>query len=392
MILRNHYMQKIKSLLWKHIIKILVGQRRVGKTTLLKQIIDEIGADKCVFLSLDNLSLGLDDTDGLKKYIEEHIDDKTQALLIDEIQLIDGWEKVVNHVYSIYTWLDIIITGSNSAMFSSELATLLSWRYMLIQVFGFSYEEYRSYYNVAIGRESFEAYLMAGTTPSLYQFEDAEIKKQRCESLIDTIIVKDISLKWHIRDIGLLKTLILYILNNNTNLTNISGIVAWLKAQWYTTNIETVGTYIEYLKAVFLFYEVERYDLQWKHILQRQKKFYLNDPAMRALIFGWYDIWLTKTLENIVYLEMRIAGRVLSVGKMWEKEIDFICEKWWKKMYLQVTYSLIGTQVIEREYSSMEQITDNRPKYVVSLDAWPFESRNGIIHLPLRELSRIAGS
>lgn len=381
---RASYLDRLKQLDKANVIKTLVGMRRVGKSTILKQFAKKIWAGKCLCINkeeseFEQIAAWAD----LIAYVDKHIKGKTHVF-IDEIQYIAWWTNAILWLYAAYKNVSFIITWSNSEIFSSQLATQLRGRTFQIDVLPFSYAEYCAYFHTSKNAKSFDKYLKIGGMPSIYQFPET-YHKERTKTLINTVFLKDIVQKFAIRDVSILEDVLLFIINNVGNFTNANSITSYFKSKHVSINHNTIQTYINYLESSLLISGVDRYDLQGKRILAREKKYYWADHGIRYHLFSGYDDNQGKALENYIYVHSKRAGYTVFVWKIRDKEVDFVLEKNGKKIYVQVAYILTDQDVIEREFKSLEEIHDSRPKYVVTLDPVTIGIRNGIKHIQARE-------
>lgn len=389
MLIRNKYLEKIASLLWQNIIKILVWQRRVGKSTILKQLRNQIGIDTTIIYEFDVIDQVFTDYQQWHQHIISQITPFTKAILVDEIQILLWWEKVITSLHKSHPHIDLIITGSNSTMLSSELSTLLSGRYITIPIYPFSYDEFCEFRWLDKSSDSFEEYIIEWWLPSVYQINDNQYKKEWINSLIDTIVIKDIIQKHPIKDVWLLYDIVRYISQNISNITNIHNIQKQINWSWSTTAFGTISNIISYLKDVFMIYECPLYDIQGKWQFDRLKKFYLSDHSIRSSMISGYDTGKSKELENIIYIECLRQWRSVYTGRIWDQEIDFVCEKNGIKKYIQVCYILSDEQVIKREFWNFDTITDHREKYVISMDRSSFGTINGVKHIQIRHMDQL---
>ena len=388
MIIRPLYQQQINNLLDKPLIKVLIWQRRVGKSTLLKSVIVQF--DHCIVIDKEQKIYDMIyDSDTLYHHLKSNITRQTQIIAVDEIQNIIWWETAILSIYSEYPQIQIRITGSNSNMLSSELTTRLRWRYLHITVYPFVYSEYCEYHKQDVWVTSMQQYIAQWSMPSVYPLLALENSKQWRKDLINTIVIKDIVQRYNIRDVDFVYDVYMFLLNNIGNITNTVSLVNYIKSLGKTVAHQTLQQYISYLCDAFLIYECGLYDIQGKRIFERLRKYYVSDASMRGLYFGWYDGFVGKNIENIVYMTARAYGRELYVGRIREIEVDFVLIKNGKTMYLQVAYLLADEQVIHREYTSLQQIQDSRPKYVVSMDTITMGVVDGIQHIHLWELEEI---
>ena len=309
-------------------------------------------------------------------------------IFIDEVQLIEEWEKSVNSYSQDYTEeYELFISGSSSRMLSGELATLLSGRYVQFPVYPFSYQEYTEIRHLEQNRESYMGYMNTGGIPELFVLpEKQEVQRNYLSALKDTILLKDIIQRYSIRDPRLLEDLFAFLVGNASNLVSIGNIVNYFKSQGRKTSYDAVAAYIGYIEDSFLAYRCERFDLRGKEILSGTAKYYINDLAFKNFLYPGTAYGVGYKLENLVYLELLRAGYDVYTGCAKEKEVDFIAWKGDRTIYLQSTYMLVYEQTVRREYASLEAIQDNYEKLVVSLDDFCLPSNEGIWHVRAWEL------
>ncbi|MEA1962885.1 MAG: ATP-binding protein [Patescibacteria group bacterium] len=394
---RNVYLSRVEKYFGNKLIKVLVGQRRVGKSYLLRQIIQKLIQKKINPKNIFYLNKELVDFDEIRNYkdlqkliecYKKRIKPKGKLyILLDEIQEIEQWEKIVNSFSQDYKEeYEIFLTGSNSKLLSGELATYLSGRYVSFEVLPFSFKEYIKYFNIPKDKNSFLEYLKTGGLPELYKLKEEETKIHYLSSLRDAIILKDIVARYKIKDVYLLEKIFKFMTDNIGCLFSINKIAHYLNSQKIKTNFETVSNYINYLQQAFLIYEAECFDMKGKTILSGSKKYYLNDLSFRNYLSSSFDYGLGRHLENIVYLHYRSLGYKIYVGRIGKAEIDFIIEKEKEKKYIQVAYSLSNKKVIEREFGNLEKIRDAYEKTVISMDDVSLGNKNGIKHLQAWEM------
>ncbi len=389
--LREVYLQRIDKYLDNNLIKVVIGQRRTGKSYLLRQIIKKLiekGVNRKNIFYLNKEIVDFDEIQDymdLKKLIDVY---KKQLKVkgkiyyfLDEIQEIEQWEKIVNSLSQDYkNKAEVFISGSNSHLLSGELSTFLSGRYVEFEILPFSFVEYCQFLQKARDKKSFLEYLSSGGLPELFNLSSEESKRHYVESLKDTIILKDIVSRRGIKDVVLLDKIFDFLSDNIGNLFSVNSIVKYLNSHNQKTNFETVSNYVKYLEDVFLIHKVERYDVKGKLILGGEKKYYLNDLSFHNYLFSSFDYGLGKNLENIVYLYYRSQDWNVYVGKIGKNEIDFVMEKQNKKKYIQVTHSLITKKIINREFGNLEKINDSYEKLVISMDDKSLGNKEGIEH------------
>ena len=375
---RNLYIDRIKPYVNKPVIKVITGMRRVGKSYLLRLIIENFKAEKITkdnILYINKESLDYDfiqNYKDLNRYVKEYFKNANgrKYLFVDEIQEIHEWEKAVTSFFS-ESDFDIYITGSNARLLSSEIATLISGRYIEIPVFALSFEEFLLFRNEKkkdIATE-FSTYLWAGGFPAIHHFDfDQEVVYQYISSLYNTILLKDVIKRNNVRNVHLLENITRYVFENIGNIFSAKKVSDYMKSQRMKVGIETVQNYISYLVSTFALHKVLRYDIKGKRLLEFYEKYYLGDVALRHALLGFREIDISGVLENLVFLELKRRGYQVFIGKFENKETDFIAEKENRKIYIQVAYLLSSREIIEREFSILKLIKDNYPKYVISMD------------------------
>ena len=389
MILRQAYLDQIIPLINKNLIKVLTGVRRSGKTVLLSQVQDYILQSGIPKSNIINISLEskknqkYKDGDVLYNYLLstcENIEGKTYIFL-DEIQVVSKWEEVVSSLL-VDVDCDIYITGSNSKLLSGELATLIAGRYIQIHVYPFTLSEAKAIQKqngkYISDDELFTDYLRYGGLPMRFSLENISLEPYLSDTY-DAIVVKDIIQRNNIKDSGLLNMIITFLMDNIANPFSARSIVAALKAEGINTTVETVISYIDYIKKAMIVYSAQRYDIKGKKLLTTNEKYYTVDLGLRNCVKASGGIDYNKLYENIVYLELLYRGYDVKVGKTDDYEIDFVAYKGNDILYVQVCYLLGSTETIDREFGNLERIKDNYPKYVISGDIPDF-SRNGIKH------------
>ncbi|MBW9312172.1 ATP-binding protein [Fusobacterium polymorphum] len=391
---RELYIEKIKPFIDKDIIKVLTGIRRSGKSVMLKLIMEELkqnGIDEKQFININFENLinrELTTADKLHKYILKRASEikKKCYIFLDEIQEVKDWEKCINslRVNEEYNF-DIYITGSNAKLLSGELSTYLAGRYVEFVIYPFSFKEFldtlKSIQQSISIREAFQKYIKFGGMPFLYNlaFEE-EPSLQYLNDIYLSIILKDITQRNKIRDIDLLERVINYLIMNVGNNFSATSISKFFKSENRKVSVETILNYIKAAEEAFLIYKVSRDDLIGKKILNVNEKYYIADHGIREAILESNQRDINQIFENIIYLELLRKGYNVRVGKINNLEIDFVCTKGNEKNYIQVAYLLASSETIEREFSSLEKINDNYPKYVISMDEFDM-SRNGIRHI-----------
>jgi len=395
MIFRNTYLEKIRPFIGKPLVKVLTGIRRSGKSTVLKMLKDEllsqgIANEQIIMLNFESFTvMELTDAAKLYAFLQQKITTGTKFyLLFDEIQEVGSWEKVVNSLLVDFD-CDIYITGSNSHLLSSELSTFLAGRYVEIPIFTLSFAEFldfRSYYFPNEIPADFEKYLRFGGFPVIHTADySLETANRVVSDIYSSVILRDTVQRHNIRDIELLERVVRYAFDNIGNTFSGKNVADYFKNQQRRIDINTVYNYLKALEGSFILYRVPRYDIKGKEILKTQEKFYVGDISLVYATMGFRDRMIAGILENIVLLEMKRRGYQVFVGKFDNKEIDFVCEKNGEKMYIQVCYKLESEQTVEREFSPLLAITDNYPKYVVTMDDFWKDNIQGIEHKHIKD-------
>jgi len=399
-LLRQNYLNRINDFIGNNLIKVLVGQRRTGKSYLLRQIIlslinKGINSKNIFYINkeytdFDFITNYTELEDLILTYQQELTPEGKIYLFIDEVQRIEGWERLVNSYSQNYTRpYEIFISGSNSQLLSTELATLLSGRYIQFQILPFSYLEYISIKKAQNTKVSFLTYLQSGGLPELFHLPNDETKRHYLSAIKDTVLLHDIIQRYNIKDIRLLEDIFAFLVNNASNLISINSIVKYFAGKSRKTNYETVANYISYLQNTFLIHQVDRFSIKGKDILAGTHKYYINDLAFKNYLYSGFEYGFGYMLENIVYLQLINAGYNVYTGFMRNKEIDFVATKGNKTIYIQVAYLLIDKLTIDREYSELESIHDNYEKFVVSLDDMQLPDKNGIRHVLAWKINEI---
>jgi predicted AAA+ superfamily ATPase len=386
---RNLYLQRIQPFMNRPIVKVVTGVRRSGKSTFLKLVMQEIqnaGAleQDVIFVSkelveFDSIKTHLD----LHKYVTEKIGEgyRKKYLFLDEPQEIENWEKAVNSLLAEGS-VDIFITGSNSRMLSSELATLLTGRQIVIPMFPLSFKEFLDFRNATETKnldEEFALFLKYGGLPGIHclPFED-EIIFQFLNAVYNTVLVKDVVTRHSIRDVHQFERITNYIFDNCGNITTAKKISDFLRSQRQTASVDTVLNYISFLQEAHLIYKCPRYDITGKKLLELHEKYYATDLGIRHSVLGFRPNDISKTLENVVFLELLRRGYLVTTGKVNEYEVDFVADKNGTRIYIQVCYMLASQETEDREFRPLERINDNYPKMVLSMDRHWGTNRSGI--------------
>jgi hypothetical protein len=370
-------------------VKILTGVRRCGKSTILKIIMEKLQRERNVLpqqiVSYRFDSMEYDDMTAKQMFAElksSLFTGRKTYLFLDEVQEIDGWEKVVNSLASDYD-VDIYVTGSNSRMMSSEISTYLTGRYIAFHIYTLSFAEYltfkATYDIVSDPKAELENYVRLGGFPAthLQKYSQDEIYTI-VRDIYNSTIFSDIVKRNQIRKVDQLERVVKYTFNNVGNTFSAKSISDFLKSEHRTLDHETVYNYLEKLEKAYLLHRCSRYDLQGKAILKTQEKFYLADTALRYSVLGYQGDCFASSLENVVYLELCRRGYTVQIGKMDDGEIDFVAVRQNEKLYVQVTQEIKSEKTEKREYERLLAIRDNYPKYVLRTDAFVGGNYEGI--------------
>lgn len=389
MIDRPLYMDKIMAYTDTPFVKILTGVRRCGKSTILKMIMERLKTERhipdkriisCRYDSMEYVDLTAKDMyDQLKSCLST--EGKTY-LFLDEVQEIEGWERVVNSLASDFD-VDLYVTGSNSRMMSSEIATYLTGRYISFRIFTLSFGEYlmfkRQYAPVGDAKTELANYVRLSGFPATHlQAYSQEEVYTIVRDIYNSTIFSDIVRRSQIRKIDQLERIVKYTFNNVGNTFSAKSIADYLKSEHRSLDNETVYNYLEKLEKAYLLHRCIRYDLQGRELLKTQEKFYLADVALRYSVLGYDADSVAASLENIVYLELCRRGYTVNVGKTDGGEIDFVAERQNERLYVQVTQEIRSEKTAKREYERLLEIRDNYPKYVLTTDAFAGGNYQGI--------------
>ena len=382
-------MDKIMAYTDTPFVKILTGVRRCGKSTILKMIMERLKTERhipderiisCRYDSMEYVDLTAKDMyDQLKSRLST--EGKTY-LFLDEVQEIEGWERGVNSLASDFD-VDLYVTGSNSRMMSSEIATYLTGRYISFRIFTLSFGEYlmfkRQYAPVSDAKTELANYVRLGGFPATHlQAYSQEEVYTIVRDIYNSTIFSDIVRRSQIRKIDQLERIVKYTFNNVGNTFSAKSIADYLKSEHRSLDNETVYNYLEKLEKAYLLHRCIRYDLQGRELLKTQEKFYLADVALRYSVLGYDADSVAASLENIVYLELCRRGYTVNVGKTDGGEIDFVAERQNERLYVQVTQEIRSEKTAKREYERLLEIRDNYPKYVLTTDAFAGGNYQGI--------------
>lgn len=373
MVKRQQYLEKLKKLKDLQIIKVVTGFRRCGKSTLLTQFqeyLKECGVESAQIISINFEKLEFEhllNYKALYDYVIEKLHpEKHTYIFLDEVQLVEDYQKAVDSLF-VRDKVDLYITGSNARMLSGELATLLSGRYVEIEMLPLSFAEY---YELVGGdkRDAWKRYFTNGGLPYTAYINDEEILHDYLLGIYNTVLLKDVVERKKIQDIPLLRSVVKFLFDNIGNIVSSKKISDSLVSYGRKTTSVTVENYIESLSEAYVVYKAERYDIKGKQHLKSLEKYYAVDMGLRKLLLGKKNTDIGHILENIVYFELVRRGFEVSIGKVDDLEIDFIAEKDGDKEYYQVSASVLDPNTFEREIEPLRRVHDNYPKYIVTMD------------------------
>ncbi|MHC1693002.1 MAG: ATP-binding protein [Sphaerochaetaceae bacterium] len=397
MIDRPIYYEKIKQFIDKPVIKVITGVRRCGKSTmmlLLQQFLIEQGITKEQIISINFESMkyyDLHDSRALYAYVDTAIKkiEGKAYLFFDEVQVVDKWEEAINSLF-LDSSTDIYITGSNSQLLSSELSTLLTGRYVHLQMQVLSFTEMMSFRangeNTQTQEDLLWLYIRRGGFPAIH-IADYEEKAAYAiiSDIYDSIVLRDVVQRYNIRNVDLLNRVMQFIIDSVGSTISAKKIADYFKSQYRSVDINTIYAYLNALTSSFIISKVQRYDIQGKELLKTQEKYYLADPGIQHAVFGYQDRHISGILENIVYHELVRRGYTVSIGKLGNQEIDFIAENTQTRIYVQVAYRLEHENTMEREFAPLLAIRDSYPKFVVTMDSHFQDSVKGVRHIGLSQ-------
>ena len=386
---RPIYIEKVRNYMYRNIIKVFVGQRRVGKSVLLRQVSELIIKEKSnanvIFISKEDLAFEfIRNYQDLVNYSEsKRQSDAENFLFIDEIQDIEDFEKALRHFQSKECW-DIYITGSNSKLLSGELATFISGRYIEIKVSTLSFTEFIDFHNLSNDNETLQKYIRYGGLPFLINLDLTDaVVFDYLKNVYAAILYKDIIARHNIRNTGFLDKLILFLADNTGSVVSAKSINDFLKSQRISISHNNILDYLNYLCEAFFLYKAKRHDIKGKKILEFGEKYYFEDIGIRHAIGSYKSGDINKIMENLVFIHLKINEFDVTIGKLQDMEIDFVAEKTDKRIYVQVAFSIPDEKVKAREFGNLLLIKDNYRKIVVTLDEIQIENYEGVEHLHL---------
>lgn len=393
---RPDYTDKVLRLFGKGLIIALTGQRRVGKSFIMKQVIQLLSHDEhnhIIYIDKEDEQFSAITTHTeLTQYVEKQLQkDKNNYLFIDEVQNINEFELTLRSLHSQET-CEIVITGSNAKMLSSELSTYLSGRCVEYSIQSLDYNEFLEFHQLPDNDQSLISYLTNGGMPQLYRIglQEKDLVNDYLHNVYNTIVLKDIVEREDIRNVPLLKNLVRFVSDNVGKPISATSIVNYLKSQHVDSSAKVIINYLDYLCNAFIIHRVKRYDIHGKRLFEVNDKYYFEDLGIRnSLVQGGLAQSMEKVIENAVYLHLVRLGYNVSVGYLQRAEIDFVATKGNQTIYVQATYLLSNKETVAREFGNLAVIKDNFPKYVVSMDnLYSGTNYKGIQHMHLRYFLR----
>lgn len=381
---RTKYLDRLIQLNGTPDIKIITGIRRSGKSKLMQAYIDYLKSnnENINIIYIDFMDLEYEEIKEyhrLHNYVEEHYQNgKDNYLFVDEVQMCSKFELAINSLYSKNKY-DIYITGSNAFLLSADLATLFTGRYIELHVFPFSFKEYCQFYDTETDKDTlFDDYTLKGGLAGSYAYRTEQDRSNYIKEVYETIVTRDLIQKYALPDTSVLQKLSEFLMDNISNLTSPNKVSNILVENKTITNHVTVGKYIKYLCNAFVFYNIKRYDIRGKKYLENTEKFYLCDSGIRYAILGSRNMDYGRVYENIVCIELLRRGYDVYVGKLYQKEVDFVVQKGSEKLYIQVSDNISGQETFQRECDPLLKIRDAYPKVIIARTKHPKYSYEGI--------------
>jgi uncharacterized protein len=388
---RPRYDESIKRYVGQEIIKVMIGQRRVGKSYLLFQIMDTIrrlfSEPNIIYINMEAYEFeSLQNADSLYHFIKsKSISGQMNFVLIDEIQMVKEFEKPLRSLLAEGSY-DLYCTGSNANLLSGELGTYLGGRYIEIPVYALNYREFLDFHKLDNIPSNLGKYLKYGGLPYLIHLDlNDETVFDYLKNISQSILFRDVVSRFEIRNVEFLSRLVRYTADQTGNLVTARSISNFLKFQQISISVSVILSYLLHLNAALLISKVNRTDIQGKKIFEVGEKYYFNDIGIRNSIAGFSPFAMGQIIENAVFLHLKSNGYTVSIGKQKDKEIDFIAERQGEKKYFQVALRITEENTMEREFGNLLEIKDNYPKYVITMDEYTGTSYQGIIHLPLQQ-------
>ena len=390
MIERLEYLEKLKKWKDKDVIKVVIGIRRCGKSTLYELFIDylkSVGIDSkhIISINLEAPDYDFQNYRDLYNYVMERIGDSGKYyVFLDEVQNVKEFQKAVDGLY-IKKNVDVYITGSNAYLLSGELATLLSGRYIEIRMLPLSFREYRDYFGEEGDEKLYLRYVNNSSFPYALKLDDEGEVDDYLDSIYNTIIVKDIAIRKKLADTGMLRSITEFLFSSVGSTMSVKKIADTLNSNGRKISVHTVESYLEALTESYIFNRVSRYDIKGKQYLETGEKYYATDVTMRYALLGRKNLDVGHILENVVYLELIRRGYRVYIGKIGDNEVDFIAINKEGREYYQVSYTTRDERTLERELSSLQKISDHYPKFILTMDMDPVADYEGIKRINVLE-------
>ncbi len=388
---REKYKEQIAQVINKSIIKVFTGQRRIGKSFLMLQTMDEIKKqfpeNDLIYINKEHPDFkNIRDDSDLWNYIQERKEKEGKCFVfIDEVQEIANFEKALRGL-NVDGGFDIYCTGSNATLLSGELSTLLTGRYFEIRVHGLSYKEFLAFHKLKNEPGSLMKYIGWGGMPFLIHLDDSDlVRTEYLRNVLNSVVYRDIVERFNVRNYSFLTNLLRYISDNVGSLVSANRINDYLKSQKSAVSTKTIVDYIYFLVSSFLVYKVKRYDITGKKLFEINDKYYFEDLGLQHTLNPYDPKRLNKYVENLAYKHLIESGYDVYVGKLGDKEIDFVAEKKDRRLYVQTALNVNDPKTFEREFGNLLQIKDNHSKYVITLDEYATGTHKGIFHKSLRE-------
>ncbi len=393
-IARQQYIEHIQKFIGKGMIIALTGQRRVGKSYIIRQLVTEIEAGNpdanIIYINKEKTKYAdIRNAEDLSRYLDSKMkEDAENYLLIDEVQDIDGFENVLRSLNADEE-CQIVVTGSNARMLSSELSTYLGGRYIEIHILSLSYREFLTFHGLDDSDDSLLKYLGFGGLPHLYRLglENEDMVWEYIQNIYNTIVLKDVVQREGLRNVTLFENLMSYVSDNAGQLVSATSLSKYLKSQRVELTPLSAINYLKAASNAYIINKVSRYDIHGKRLLETNDKYYFEDLGLRNMLAGQNRTGdIEKVIENAVYLHLKNLGYKISVGTLPKGEIDFVAEKGGTSVYIQVAYLIADDKTMEREFGNLLKIQDNYPKYVISMNPMSRpQNYEGIKHLTLRQ-------
>ena len=390
---RPCYEDRVMAWMGRPVIKVLSGIRRSGKSSILLRCKERLAAQGVPDFAILHINMELLVNERFRDIylLNAEVHDAfiknggKVYLFLDEVQEIPGWEKLVGSLLA-EDVADLTVTGSNAHLLAGELATLLSGRYVEFPVYPLSFREYCNFFSLMLGREAFLKFLQSGGFPGLAALDEKEeARTQYLEALLDSIVLRDVVSRHKLRDVDLLRRILLFVADSVGSPVSARSLAGFLKSQRRSASVESIYNYLDHLAEAFVVDQAPVYDLRGKKLLETGGKIYFTDLGLRHALLGYRSSDIGQYLENIVYLDLKQRGWEVSVGRLGEWEVDFVAQRGAEKCYIQVAYLTPDKETLDRELRALRDIPDNYPKYLVTMDEIPPSSEEGIHRMSIEK-------